>query len=72
MFRMQVNVNEEMLQKIDFYCQKLSVGRSALSSMLIGQGLVGLDKAFGLLDGVADEFKKTLDEQLINEFKKDE
>ena len=69
MFRMQVNVNDEMLEKIDFYCQKLSVGRSALSSMLIGQGLAGLDQAFGLLSDVQSEMKSKVLEQLTIDVK---
>lgn len=55
--RLQITVNEEMLEKLDFYCQKLAVGRSALSSMLIGTGLAGLDKSFNVIDDVSEQLK---------------
>lgn len=71
MFRMQVNVNDEMLEKIDFYCKKLSVSRSSLSSMLIGQGLAGLDQAFGLLSDVQSEMKSKVIQQLTIDVKGD-
>ena len=47
--RLQVNANEQMVAKLDKYAEMMAVSRSALCSMLIGQGLMGLDKSCGIL-----------------------
>lgn len=48
--RIQVNANDQMVAKIDKYADMMAVSRSALCSMLIGQGLMGLDKSYGILN----------------------
>lgn len=53
--RLQVNINEQMSRKIDKYCDELSVSRSSLCAMLIGQGLMGLDKSFSVVDGIEEK-----------------
>ena len=66
--RIQVQVNQEMLDKIDFYCGKMCLSRSSLCSMLIAQGFIGLDKAFSVLDSagvvMTDTIAKEFGEQL--------
>ena len=59
--RIQVNVSDMMVEKIDKYAQMMGVSRSALCSMLIGQGIMGYDKAFDIMDGVATK----LDERIM-------
>ena len=57
--RVQVNVADEMVERIDYYAKKLGVSRSSLCSVLIGQGIMGYDKAFEL----ASEFvQKSFDD----------
>lgn len=48
--RVQVNVDDEMVKKIDLYAKKMGVTRSALCSVFIGQGIMGYDKSFEILD----------------------
>lgn len=48
--RVQVNVDDEMVKKVDLYAKKMGVTRSALCSVFIGQGIMGYDKSFEILD----------------------
>ena len=66
-FRLQTQINDEMLKKIDFYCQKMCVSRSNLCSMLIAQGLAGLDKAFSLMDDVGAQLIEQVKKEKENE-----
>lgn len=43
--RVQVNLSDDMVKKVDDYAKMFGVSRSSLSSILIGQGIMGLDKA---------------------------
>lgn len=52
MKRLQVIVNDEMAEKIDFYAEKMSVSRSSLCCMFIGQMLMSYDKSFDVLDKI--------------------
>lgn len=56
--RVQVNLSDEMVKKVDSYAHGMGVSRSALCSMLIGQGILSYDKSFDLLSNFAsDEMK---------------
>lgn len=59
--RVQVNISDIMVERIDKYAQMMGVSRSALCSMLIGQGIMGFDKAFDIMDGIATK----LDEKAL-------
>lgn len=48
--RVQVNLSDEMVDKVDFYAKSIGVSRSALCSLLVGQGIMGFDKSFELID----------------------
>ena len=62
--RLQVTANDEMVKKIDKYADMMSVSRSALCAILIGQGLAGFDKVFGLVDDVTERIGSSiLDEE---------
>lgn len=45
-----ITVSTDMANRIDLYCQKMGVSRSALCGMLIGQGIMGYDKSFEVVD----------------------
>lgn len=47
--RVQVNLSDEMVVRVDSYAQKMGVSRSALCSMLIGQGIMSYDKSMDIL-----------------------
>ena len=48
--RVQVNISNEMVKKIDDYAKTMGVSRSALCSMFIGEGVLGFDKSLSLLE----------------------
>lgn len=43
--RIQVNLSEEMVAKVDKYASLLGVSRSALCALFIGNGVLGYSKA---------------------------
>lgn len=51
--KLQVNANDEMVKKLDMYAEKMSVSRSALCGMLIGHGLLGLDRSCAMVDDLS-------------------
>lgn len=73
--RVQVNISNEMVVKIDEYASKMGVSRSALCSMLIGQGIMSYDRSIDLLKFLGDKLgdsllaEKTL-EEVANGIKK--
>jgi len=58
--RLQVNANEQMVAKLDKYAEMMAVSRSALCSMLIGQGLMGLDRSCGILSDLGNRLGDAL------------
>ena len=48
--KVQVNISDEMVKKIDGYAEKMGVSRSALCSVWIGQAVMGYEKSFEVLD----------------------
>lgn len=72
--RVQVNLSDEMVGKVDAYARKMGVSRSALCSMLVGQGIMSYDKSMDLLTLIGDKVgdsllaEKTL-EEVANEIK---
>lgn len=45
-------MNDEMVSRVDYYAKKMGISRSALCSVLIGQGIMGYDKTFEIADTV--------------------
>ena len=58
--RIQVNLSDEMVNKVDAYATKMGVSRSALCSMLVGQGIMGYDKSMDLLSILGDKLGDSL------------
>lgn len=56
--RVQVNLSYEMVGKVDAYARKMGVSRSALCSMLVGQGIMNFDKSMDLLTLIGDKESK--------------
>lgn len=70
--RIQVNVSDEMVKRIDVIASLLGVSRSAMCAVFIGQGVVSYEKASSVTDGTLDSFKASLLSQLVNELPADE
>ena len=58
--KLQVNANDQMVAKLDKYAEMMSVSRSALCGMLIGQGLMGLDRSCGILNDLGERLGDAL------------
>lgn len=73
--RIQVNISEVMLKKLDKYVELMGCSRSSLCSQFIAQGLVGWDKAFSVLEEIRDsainDIKSSVLEDLDNDIKSD-
>lgn len=51
--RIVVTISEDMKNRLDKYADMLGLNRSALCAFLLGQGVLSMDKAYGLLDQTA-------------------
>ena len=58
--RCQVNLSNEMVERVDFYAKKMGVSRSSLCSMLVGQGIMGYDKSMDVISLIGDKLGDSL------------
>ena len=58
--RCQVNLSDEMVEKVDMYAKKMGVSRSSLCSMLVGQGIMSYDKSMDILSVLGDKLGDSL------------
>ena len=58
--RVQVNLSEEMVENVDKYAKQMGVSRSALCSILIGQGIMSYNKAMDVVSVIGDEIGDNL------------
>ena len=58
--RVQVSLSDEMVERVDFYAKKMGVSRSALCSMLVGQGFMGYDKSMDVISLIGDKLGDSL------------
>lgn len=65
--KVQVLMSDEMVERVDFYAKKMGVSRSALCSMLIGQGVMSYDKSMDILSYIGEKVgDKILSDDLKN------
>lgn len=53
--RIYVTVSKDMAERIDNLRGQMGMTRSAFCSFLIGQGVMSMDKAVGLIDAIGDK-----------------
>ena len=58
--RIVVTVSDDMKNRLDKYAELLGLNRSALCAFLLGQGVLSMDKAYGMLDQTAQMLKREL------------
>lgn len=58
--RIQVNLSDEMVSKVDSYARKMGVSRSSLCSMFIGQSIMNYDNSMDLLSLIGDRVSDSL------------
>lgn len=60
--RITITVSDESVEKLSYYGEKMGMNRSALCAYFVGQGLLGMDKAYSVIDTVtsnmSDEMRK--------------
>ena len=48
--RIQVIISDDMVKKVDAYAERIGVSRSSLCATLIGQGIMGFDRAYQIVN----------------------
>lgn len=54
--KVQVKVNDELVERIDYYAKKMGMTRSSLCAYFIGVGMMSLEKSNSLLDQIGGQF----------------
>lgn len=63
--RVQVNISDEMVNRLDVIAKQMGVSRSALCSMLIGQGVMTYESSMQIV------LEKLGNDQFIHDLLKD-
>ena len=58
--RIQVNLGDALLSKVDKLADACGVARSALCSMLISQGVLAYEKSFEIMDSLKESLPDKL------------
>jgi len=58
--KVQTNVSDDMVKKIDALANQMGVSRSALCSVAIGQYVMAFEKSMNVLDTMGNEAVKIL------------
>lgn len=53
--RLQINVSDEMVERIDYWAKTIGVSRSAFCSMAIGNTVMGYDKSIEIMKEIAND-----------------
>ena len=62
--RIFVTVSSDMAKRIDFYCESMGLSRSAFCAHAIGQSVMSMDKALGVVDKVGMALVEGLKEEV--------
>lgn len=65
--RVQVNVSDDLVKKIDEYAKVMGVSRSALCSVWIGQSAMSYEQSFAIVQQMSDNLGQALKEQVLKE-----
>lgn len=70
--RVQVNLSDEMVDRVDVYAKKMGVSRSALCSIFVGQGIMSYDRSMDMLANLGEKLGESmLAERALEEVGKD-
>lgn len=61
--KVQVNLNDDIVKKIDDYAKSIGVSRSAVCAMWIGNAVLGVDKATETLQRMSDDMVSQVKEE---------
>lgn len=68
--RIQVNLSDKLVKKLDEYAGMMGISRSALCATFIGQGIMGYEKTYEMLDSLGVSVEKELSKSNENKLKK--
>lgn len=71
--KVQVNIEDEAVKRIDEYARQMGVSRSAWCGMMIGQGLVAMDRSIMVIQKMAEGAQMTIEDfmhGMVDEVKK--
>jgi len=64
--KVQVNISDDMVEKIDSLANKMGVSRSSLCAMAVGQYILSFEKSMSILENMGTDAVKFLkDSSLI-------
>lgn len=63
--RITITVSDESVDKLAMYGEKMGMNRSALCAYLVGQGLMGLDRANSMFDKVTESMSEEMKKALV-------
>lgn len=63
--RITITVSDESVEKLSYYGEKMGMNRSALCAYFVGQGLLGMDKAYSMLDKVASDMSEEMKRSFV-------
>lgn len=58
--KLQVTVSDDLVAQLDRYAEMMGVSRSALCAVFIGQGVLGYNKSFKVLDDIGQKLGDSL------------
>lgn len=58
--RITITVSDESIEKLSYYGEKMGMNRSALCAYLVGQGLMGLDRANSMFNKVSESMSEEI------------
>jgi metal-responsive CopG/Arc/MetJ family transcriptional regulator len=61
--KVQVMLNDNLVEKIDGYAKMMGISRSALCATFIGQGIMTYDKSFTIMNDMGDLYKKEIEKE---------
>lgn len=64
--RVQVNLSDNMVERVDNLAKNYGVSRSSLCSMAIGQFVMGVEQSISILEKSGYEYLKTLDDNVVD------
>lgn len=62
--KVQVNLNDDMVAKIDKLAKEIGVSRSSYCAMLIGQGVNAANQTYDLIKGLNDNISNVISKNL--------
>ncbi len=62
--RIYMTMSKETVAKVDFYARKMGMTRSALGAYLVAQGILGLEKAQQITEGIQAGLSEIVKEEV--------